>query len=96
MSYKGFCKVETPNPGISLGVLDFDYNMWTAADSTWAPMILFGVIFSLILVALNVFIAILCESFTVRGCPAFTDESRAAHGGFHPSRNLSTEWHRRR
>jgi len=49
---------------LSLGMLDFNYLDWKNTDPFWAPLVLTAIMFVMMLVVVNIFIAIVCEAFT--------------------------------
>lgn len=48
---------------LSVGILDFDYNVMKEAEGFWAPLFLVGFVFIAMLIAVNMFISILSEYY---------------------------------
>ena len=48
---------------LSVGILDFDYNLMKTADAFWAPLFIIFFVFICMLIAVNMFISILSEYY---------------------------------
>ena len=51
---------------LTVGIFDFNYGEWQEADPLWAPVFIVTFIFLLILVAANIFIAILTDAYSTK------------------------------